>query len=135
MRREHGTVTAFVAVATVGFMLAVGLVLDGSRVLAARREAHDRAASAARAGAQALDVDGLRTRETRVDVTAGAAAARRHLREHGSRGRVRVAGESVRVEVAVPVRMQLLGLVGMQEVTVTGSGSARMVRGVTRGET
>lgn len=133
--RERGTVTAFVTVATVAMLMATGLVLDGGRILAAHREADDQASSAARAGAQAVDIDALRVRSTRVDARAAVAAARAYLGRHGYSGTARVRGDRVEVRVTLRQATPLLSLVGMRTVTVTGNGEARIVRGVTRGET
>ncbi len=58
---EGGQVTAFVTVCTVALVFVVGLVLDGGLVLAAKRQAGNVAESAARAGAQAVSVDRLRS--------------------------------------------------------------------------
>lgn len=133
--RERGTVTAFVTVTTVAMLMATGLVLDGGRVLAAHREADDQAGAAARVGAQAVDVDALRVRNTRVDARAAITAARAYLRRHGYSGTAHVRGDRVEVTLTRRQATPLLSLVGMRTVTVTGNGEARIVRGVTRGET
>lgn len=133
--RERGTVTAFVTVATVAMLMATGLVLDGGKILAAHREAEDQASAAARAGAQAVDVDALRVRSTRLDPRAAVKAARAYLGRHGYSGTARVRGDRVEVRLTLRQATPLLSLVGMRTVTVTGNGEARIVRGVTRGET
>lgn len=133
--RERGTVTAFVTVATVAMLMATGLVLDGGKILAAHREADDQAGAAARAGAQAVDVDALRVRSTRLDTRAAVTAARAYLGRHGYSGTARVRGDRVEVRLTLRKATPLLSLVGMRTVTVTGNGEARIVRGVTRGET
>ncbi len=133
--RERGTVTAFVTVVTVAMLMATGLVLDGGKVLAAHREAADQAGAAARAGAQAVDVDALRVRTTRLDARAAVMAARAYLGRHGYSGTARVRGDRVEVRLTLRKATPLLSLVGMRTVTVTGTGEARIVRGVTRGET
>lgn len=135
-RDERGTVTAFVTIVTTGLLMAAGLVLDGGTVLAARREAADVAQAAARAGAQALDVAAVRAaRRARPEPGRAAAAARAYLRSAERHGAVRVVGGRVRVTVRVTRRLQLLQLVGLRTVTVSETGEARLVRGVTEGET
>lgn len=134
-RCERGTVTAFVTVTTLAMLMAAGLVLDGGRLLAARREATDRAGAAARAGAQALETDALRHRQRRLDPGTAARAAEAHLRRTGHTGQATADGERVRVTVTVRREMTLLTLVGLRRATVSGTGEARVVRGVTRGET
>lgn len=135
LRDQTGTVTAFVTITTVAMLMAAGLVLDGGNLLAARREAVDRATAAARAGAQALEPDALRHREHRLDAGAATAAANEHLRRTGHTGSVAVLGDRVRVTVTLQQPMTLLTLVGLRQATVSGSGEARVVRGVTQGET
>ena len=61
MSDERGSITAFFAVLSVALILCAGLVLDGGRLLAERRTLSDLAAGAARAGAQAISIDALRS--------------------------------------------------------------------------
>lgn len=133
--RETGTVTAFVTIVTIAMLMAAGLVFDGGVLLAARRQAIDQAGAAARAGAQAVDADALRHRERRLDPGAASAAATAHLRRTGLTGSVVVDGDRVRVTVITTRSLTLLRLVGLHDATVTGTGEARIVRGVTQGET
>jgi len=128
-------VTAFVTVTTVAMLMAAGLVFDGGALLATRRQAIDQATAAARAGAQAVDADALRRRERQINPNAAVAAALAHLRRTGSAGSVVVEGDRVRVIVTTTRSLTLLRLVGLHEATVTGTGEARIVRGVTQGET
>jgi Flp pilus assembly protein TadG len=53
-------VTAFVVIFSLALVFMVGLVFDGGRMLSAHRQAGDVADAAARAGAQALDVDAVK---------------------------------------------------------------------------
>lgn len=134
-RDEVGTVTAFVTVVTLAMLMAAGLVLDGGTMLAARRQAIDVATGAARAGAQAVPPDALRRRERTVDPAAASAAARAHLRRSGHDGSVVVTGDRVRVTVTVTQPLSLLRLVGLSNASISGEGEARIVRGVSQGET
>ena len=128
--------TAFVAVVAVALLMASGLVLDGGRLLAARREAADAASAAARAGAQAVDVAALRSaRSTQVEPVPATIAARRFLASRALQGDVRASEDRVHVRVEIRRSTTLLGLVGIGSVTVSGEGSARIVRGVTGAET
>jgi Flp pilus assembly protein TadG len=131
---ERGTVTVFV----VGFMLALllvaGLVIDGGNVLAARREAANVAESAARAGAQAIDVGAARTSAgTQLDASAAIARAESYLNQTGYEGTASVHGNQVLVEVTITRRMSLLGLAGITSMTVHGLGQAHGVRAVAQG--
>lgn len=46
-----------------------------------------------------------------------------------------MAGDSVTVTVEIVQPLQILGIGGLAQVTVTGQGRARTVRGVDQGET
>lgn len=128
--------TAFVTVFTVALVFVVGLVLDGGLVLAAKRQAQNVAESAARAGAQAVSIDRLRSEgASELDADRAEERARAHLARSGHRGTVTAGGDTVRVTVEIDQPLQILGIGGLGQVTVTGEGQARTVRGVTRGET
>jgi hypothetical protein len=128
---ERGAVTAFVVVFTTTMLLVAGLVIDGGYLLAARREAINEAEAAARAGAQAVRTDVLRAGGP---VTIDPALARRkvldYLAASGHEGTVDVSGDTVRVEVSFSKPLAILGLAGLNQVTIRGTGEAQGVRGV-----
>lgn len=132
-RSETGTISVFVVVVTIALIAVAGLVLDGGRLLAARRQAQDIAANAARAGAQALDENDLRAGRVAIDPSAAATAAAGYLRQTQATGSTSVRGDTVTVRVDMPVRM-LLPLTGSSQRTVTATEQARAVQGVTAGE-
>lgn len=134
-RDEAGQVTAFVTVMAVFLIVCAGLVVDGGRLLAARRQASDLAGEAARAGAQMVSIDDLRRSNTQVlDVPAARTAAEQFLADAGVDGEVDVDGASVTVTVRLPTPMLVLGVVGMGERVVSGVETAQTVRGVSGGE-
>lgn len=59
--REQGAVSTFLAVIALALLMAAGLAIDGGRKVNALRDASHIADNAARAGAQAVDLDTLRT--------------------------------------------------------------------------
>lgn len=133
-RGEDGSITAFVVIFMIAILAVAGLVVDGGYLLAARREAANVAESAARAGAQALDIRGARTESgARLDPVAAAQRAEDYLRVAGYRGTVQVRGERVRVRVTITRRMTLLGVVGVTDATVAADGEAVAVRAVSAG--
>lgn len=135
VRGEEGQVTAFVVVVTVALLLCAGLVVDGGRVLAARRQAADIAAGAARAGAQEVSVDDLRTSNAQVlDPGQARAAAHAYLQQAGRAGTVEVTGGAVTVRVEITTPMVILGVAGLVDRTVSGTETARSVRGVSEAE-
>jgi Flp pilus assembly protein TadG len=134
MRSDAGTVSVFVVVIAMALIAVTGLVLDGGRLLAARREAQDIAANAARAGAQALDEHQLRSGHKVLDTRAGASAVDRYLTQTPARGTSRITADTVTVTVRLRVRPLLLALAGVGHQTVTATERARAVQGVTVGD-
>ncbi len=129
---EEGSVTVFVVGLTLALLMVAGLVHDGGRVLAARRQAHDLADNAARAAAQAVDIDALRSgAPVALDPLAAQVAAEDYLAITGHPGEVVVTADMVEVTVTITTPMVLLQVVGIAERTVTASGEARLVRGIT----
>lgn len=134
-RNERGTVTAAVVILAVSLLAVAGLVFDGGNVLAARRRALNEAEAAARAGAQAVDMDRLRSGAVvEIDPAGAERRALDHLAAAGHQGTVVVEGDLVRVHVALRQPLSILGAFGLGAVTVEGDGEARAVRGVTRGD-
>lgn len=130
-RSESGQVTAFVASFALALFLLAGLVIDGGLALASKRRAVSEADAAARAGAQALAVDEFRASGTTlVDPERAVAAASAHLAATGESGEVDIVGDRVVVTVRISRPMLILGLGGLHNLTVTGTGEARLVHGV-----
>jgi Flp pilus assembly protein TadG len=129
--RERGAVTAIVAVFLVGLMAAAALVYDGGRAITAKRRAINQAEQAARAGARALDPGALRAGQPeRVDAAAAGDQARAYLDSVGASGTVSVKGATVEVTVTYRQPTLLLGLVGVDSFSGSGSADALSVRGV-----
>ena len=134
-RDERGQVTAFVVVITVALLALGGLVIDGGNALAAKRRAIDEADSAARAGAQALAAADYRgTGSLTPDPNAARQAALDYLARAGHTGQVTIQGDEVHVTVTIDEPTTLLGIVGIRDLTLTGSGQAHLVHGVTTQE-
>jgi len=135
-RREDGQVTAFVLVVTIAILAMAGLGLDGGLALAAEVEAGDQAESAARAGAQAIDLSTYRGDGTlTLDPIRAEATAQTYLARIGATGVVTVSQDTVTVTVTAVHRTQLLSLVGIARISVHGSATASLQRGGTTGET
>ena len=108
-RGEQGTVSIFVAVMAVAFLLIAGLAVDGGNKLGALSEARDIADNAARAGAQAVDDASYRASGTpTLDPVAAIQAANRYLASVGHSGSVEVDGASVTVTVTITVPTRFL---------------------------
>jgi Flp pilus assembly protein TadG len=128
-------ITAFVTVLTVCLVLLAGLVLDGGNLLAAKRQAINEAEAAARAGAQALQPDTLRAGTVTIDPAAATTAVADYLTATGHHGTTDVTGDTVTVTITIHQHLAILGLGGLHDITVTGHGAARALRGVTRADT
>jgi len=127
---EEGMVTAFVVVFTLALIVMAGLVLDGGLALAAKVQAIDDAQAAARAGAQAIDIPLYRSTGTiTLDPAQAVADAQGFLAAAGEHGTVTVAGETVAVSVTITQPAQILSVVGVDQLTVTGTGSATAQQG------
>lgn len=121
---DHGAVSTFLAVVFVALLMAAGLVVDGGRKVAALREASHLADNAARAGAQAVDLDTLRsTGAVAVEPTQATALAVEYLAAAGHTGQVSIDADTVTVTVALTVEATLLPVGGF-EVTATEIATA-----------
>ena len=134
MAGQDGAISIFVVVVTIALVAVAALVLDGGRLLAARRQAQDIAANAARAGAQAVDEHRLRAGRMVLDPVAGNDAVARYLARTPATGTSTVSGDTVTVEVRLTTS-RLLPLPGLGSHTVTATQRARAVQGVTTGDT
>jgi putative intracellular protease/amidase len=129
--RERGSISVFVVSMTTALLLMAGLVLDGGRIVAGRREADAVAAAAARAGAQAIDETGLRDGSS-APILPGPASAnvRAYLTSTGFTGTAFVSGDTITVKVQRTQQLSILSLVGLHSEQIHGSGTARAVRAV-----
>ena len=126
---DRGQVSGFAIVMVTAMIAVSGLVLDGGLAVAAKVHAVGVAQSAARAGAQAIDLDLYRrTGEVRLDVGRASAAARDWLDRAGATGTVTATPQQVRVEVTAVADTQLLSLVGVGSLTVHATATATAVR-------
>jgi hypothetical protein len=131
-RADEGRVSAFVLTLLIGLLALAGLSLDGGLALASKVRSGGQAESAARAGAQALDLAAYRaTGRLRLDPPRARELAQRYLASVGATGTVRVAGDTVTVEVTATYRTQLLSLAGVEDIHTHGRGAAHPQRGVT----
>lgn len=132
---DEGQVTAFVVTLCAGLFLLAGLVVDGGLTLAAKIHAINDAQSAARAGAQALDLAAYRATGTvRLMPEQASAAARAYLAAAGATGTVTVAGDTVTVTAHRTQRTQILRIAGIASLSVTGTATAVAEHGVTNPE-
>jgi len=128
---EQGSVTVFVTIISVALIFMAGLVVDGGQILNARRQANNIAESAARAGTQQLDETTARRDGTIIlDQTAARRRAHTYLTATGHTGTVTTTANTVTVTVRLVQPLLILGIGGLGDVTVTGTGTATPIRGI-----
>ena len=110
----------------IAVIAAGGLVIDGGRIMAARREAATVAASAARTAAQELDVAGFEDTNTVALVPDDAVnVARTLLTQQGYDDTdITVTGDTIRVVVRDDVPLTLLSLFGIGDRHITAAATA-----------
>ncbi|MCK9871422.1 pilus assembly protein TadG-related protein [Nocardiopsis dassonvillei] len=127
MTSDDGKMSLFFAVGLVGLLLVAGLVLDGGAQLRATQRAQGLAEEAARAGAQAVDVDALmRGQEPRLDSSLARSTAQSYLTTAGATGTVTAGLETVSVDVTITTPTLFLSLIGLPELSGSGSATARL---------
>ena len=124
--RERGAVSTFLAVIALALLMAAGLAIDGGRKVNALREASHLADNAARAGAQAVDLDTLRsTGEVRLHHDQAVSHADQYLTALGQTATaVTVNGDTITVTVRLTVDPVLLPT---GQITVTATETAAAV--------
>ena len=132
-RSEQGSISAFVALLLVAVFALVGLVVDGGSALSARQSAADEAEQAARAGAGALSVDALRSGSLQIDQAKAVAAAERFTVVAGHPGTAAVSSGTVKVSIHYQIHTQILGIIGINTLSISATATAVDLRGVTVG--
>ena len=129
---DRGSVSLFFAVAALGMLVVVGLVVDGGGRIRALQEADAVAAEAARRGGQAIrQGPAVRGEDPTVAAAEAVAAARRHLAAAGVQGEVDVLGGTrLRVTATTAYTPVFLSVVGAGPVSVHGHAEVRLVRGL-----
>ena len=127
---EHGSVSLWMVTAAMAMIILAGLAVDlGGQVLT-RQHAGNVAAQAARVGGQQLQASrAIRGEGVRIDNTRAAAAARTYLAASDVTGTVQLRGSAaVVVHTAATYHTKFLGVIGIDQVHVTGSAESRIVR-------
>ena len=123
MRNERGSVAPFIAIMAIALVLVAGLVYDGGRIVAAQATARDVASSAARAGAQQVDLQRLRSDGTPLLAPDRATdAARTVLAAAGIEGDVVI--DAATVTVTATVRQPML-ILPLEDRTVSATRAGR----------
>ncbi|MCM3883136.1 pilus assembly protein TadG-related protein [Frankia sp. R82] len=117
--------TVFVVVLFAAFIMFGGLILDAGGALTDKISAMGVAQEAARTGAQQLDLTLFRqTGTVRLLPDQAVTAARAYLAQAGATGSATVVDNTITVAVTADHHTQLLGILGLDTLTVTATGSA-----------
>ncbi len=132
--RGGGAVSVPMAVVLLALLAVVGLAVDGARKAQQIATADAIAEEAARTGAQAVDPTATQHGGARLAPADARTAAQRYLDAADTSGAdttvsgmVTVTADQVQVEVTLTAPTVLLGLVGVDTVTTTGSAQAQLV--------
>ena len=122
-RSEQGSVTIFVAVLGLSFLMAAGLAIDGARKLGGLSEARDLADNAARTCAQGVDLVAFRaTGIPNLNPVDAPGRADMHLATTGNTGTVSIRGTECTVTVTLSISTRFLP--GPYVVSATESAQA-----------
>jgi Flp pilus assembly protein TadG len=132
--RDDGAATIFMLTLSVVLFVVAGLVVDGGLAINARGRVADDAEQAARAGAQQVDLDRLRTDGVVVlDAPAARTASADFLTARGytpGTATPVVAGDTVTVTVRRREPTAMLLLIGIDHFDVEATASSRPVLGI-----
>jgi hypothetical protein len=132
---ESGTLSIFIAICASALLLLAGLVLDGGGRLRAIEHDDALAREAARAGGQQIDQTALlQGRGLQLDQAKARAKALAYLAASGVSPRnikVTMTATVVTVTFESSYTTAIIGLIGLNQLTVEGVGQARLVPGVT----
>jgi Flp pilus assembly protein TadG len=135
-RGDVGNASIILVLITPALFGVAGLVVDGGRAINARQLAADQAEQAARAAADALDIDAVRAGTGAViEPLAARNAAERYLAAAGGTGTVAVGPGTVTVTVTATTPTAFLAVIGVNQISVTGTATARPARGILVEET
>src|SRR5687768_15189052 len=132
LRSERGSISAWMALAATVMIILSGLAVDLGGQVYTRQHAIDVATQAARAGGQQLQApDALRGVAVRTDPARAVTAARAYLAASDVSGTVRLrGGATVLVTTTAHYDTKFLGIIGIDQITVTGTGESRTIRSV-----
>lgn len=127
MRRQRGSLSAFVVSMTVACMSLVAFVHDSGRALSHYVTLADSAQNAARIGAQS--VSDIRQGDPQIDPDNALQRAQSYLARHGLVGHITSNHQSVTVEVKQVVPFTMLGGLGVYSQAISVTRTALVVGG------
>ena len=130
-RRERGSVTVWLALASFVMIVLVGVAVDLSGQVYAQQHARDIASQAARTAGQQIDAaQGVRGAGAQTNPTLAVAAAKAYIVAAGMSGdaAMTAGGTTITVTVVDTYETKFLAIVGLERLRVTGSAETRVVR-------
>lgn len=130
-RRDKGSVTIWLALASFVMIVLVGVAVDLSGQVYAQQHARDIAAQAARTAGQQIDASlGVRGIGAQTNTAQAIAAAKSYIAAAGMEGGATITGggTTITVSVADTYETKFLSIIGLTSLRVTGSAETRVVR-------
>ena len=130
-RRDKGSVTIWLALASFVMIVLVGVAVDLSGQVYAQQHARDIAAQAARTAGQQIDASlGVRGIGAQTNTAQAVAAATSDIAAAGMEGDASVTGGGTTITVSVvdTYETKFLSIIGLTSLRVTGSAETRVVR-------
>ena len=130
-RRDKGSVTIWLALASFVMIVLVGVAVDLSGQVYAQQHARDIAAQAARTAGQQINASlGVRGIGAQTNTAQAVAAATSDIAAAGMEGDASVTGGGTTITVSVvdTYETKFLSIIGLTSLRVTGSAETRVVR-------
>jgi TadE-like protein len=130
-RRDKGSVTIWLALASFVMIVLVGVAVDLSGQVYAQQHVRDIAAQAARTAGQQIDASrGVRGIGAQTNTAQAIAAAKSYIAAAGMEGDATVTGggRTITVSVVDTYETKFLSIIGLTSLRVTGSAETRVVR-------
>lgn len=124
---ERGSISVIVIGCVVFLVLVVGLVVDSSGKYQASQNAQMTAASAARAGTNAIAGQAVVDGTLQLNGSAAQVAAQNYLTAAGLEGTVSVVGDTITVSVEDTYTTRFLSIIGINSLPVGATSSARII--------
>ena len=130
-RRDKGSVTIWLAVASFVMIVLVGVAVDLSGQVYAQQHARDIAAQAARTAGQQINASlGVRGIGAQTNTAQAIAAAKSYIAAAVMEGdaSITAGGTTITVSVVDTYETKFLSIIGLTSLRVTGSAETRVVR-------
>ena len=124
---ERGSVSVIFLACVVVLVVVVGLVVDSSGKYQSTQNAQMTAASAARAGTNAVAGQAVVDGTLQLNGSAAQVAAQNYLTAAGLEGNVSVVGDTITVSVEDTYTTRFLSLIGVNSLPVGATSSARII--------